>query len=204
VRELEARLVQVDWLSTSLVDGYYGTGTTAAVEGFQAKRDLPALGYVDAATWNALLAMTSAPTHDQLYPPKPTPTPEPKQSDIDPRCAAGRVMCIDKSTSTLRWMIDGRQISSMSVRFGCSVSPTREGTFSVFRKIRDGVSNLYGSRMPFAMYFSGGEAVHYSFDFAARGYNGCSHGCVNVRDWDAIAAMYDQVQLGDKVVVYWS
>jgi len=202
VRDLEARLVQVGWLSTSLVDGYYGTGTTAAVTGFQHKRGLPGLGYVDAATWDALQAMTTAPTRDQLYPPTPTPTPEP--DGIDPRCTSGRVLCIDKSTSTLRWLVDGKQLSSMSVRFGCSATPTREGTFWVFRKIRDGVSDLYGSRMPFAMYFSGGEAVHYSADFAARGYNGCSHGCVNVRDWDAIAALYDQVQIGDKVVVYWS
>ena len=41
---------------------------------------------------------------------------------------------------------------------------------------------LYGSAMPYAMFFSGGQAVHYSSDFAARGYAGASHGCVNVRD----------------------
>ena len=32
--------------------------------------------------------------------------------------------------------------------------------------------------MPFAMFFSGGQAVHYSPDFAAVGYAGASHGCV--------------------------
>jgi lipoprotein-anchoring transpeptidase ErfK/SrfK len=58
--------------------------------------------------------------------------------------------------------------------------------------------------MPFAMFFSGGQAVHYSSDFAARGYAGASHGCVNVRDYDAVAGLYDQVQVGDEVVVYWS
>ena len=58
--------------------------------------------------------------------------------------------------------------------------------------------------MPFAMFFSGGQAVHYSSDFAAIGYNGASHGCVNVRDYDAVAWLFDQVQVGDKVVVYWS
>jgi lipoprotein-anchoring transpeptidase ErfK/SrfK len=46
--------------------------------------------------------------------------------------------------------------------------------------------------------------VHYSSDFAANGYDGASHGCVNVRDRGAVAAMYDQVNIGDKVVVYWS
>jgi lipoprotein-anchoring transpeptidase ErfK/SrfK len=58
--------------------------------------------------------------------------------------------------------------------------------------------------MPFAMFFSGGQAVHYSPDFAANGYSSASHGCVNIRDYDAIASLYDQVQIGDRVVVYWS
>ncbi len=47
--------------------------------------------------------------------------------------------------------------------------------------------------MPFAMFFSGGQAVHYSSDFAANGYYGASHGCVNVRDYDGVAWLFDQV-----------
>jgi lipoprotein-anchoring transpeptidase ErfK/SrfK len=58
--------------------------------------------------------------------------------------------------------------------------------------------------MPLAMFFSGGQAVHYSSDFAAVGYAGASHGCVNVRDYDALAVLFGEVQVGDKVVVYWS
>ena len=27
-------------------------------------------------------------------------------------------------------------------------------------------------------------------------------GCVNVRDYDGVAALFDQVRLGDKVIVY--
>ena len=48
--------------------------------------------------------------------------------------------------------------------------------------------------MPFAMFFSGGQAVHYSSDFAARGYAGATHGCVNVRDLAGIRWLFDQVQ----------
>ncbi|HEY9394911.1 MAG TPA: L,D-transpeptidase [Nocardioides sp.] len=54
------------------------------------------------------------------------------------------------------------------------------------------------------MFFNGGQAVHYSSDFAARGYNGCSHGCVNVRNKSSIAWVFDQIRIGDRVVVYWS
>ena len=56
--------------------------------------------------------------------------------------------------------------------------------------------------MPYAMFFSGGQAVHYSADFAARGYAGCSHGCVNIRDKAGIAWVFDRVRNGDRVVVY--
>jgi lipoprotein-anchoring transpeptidase ErfK/SrfK len=54
------------------------------------------------------------------------------------------------------------------------------------------------------MFFSRGQAVHYSSDFAARGYAGASHGCVNVRDYDGVRWLFDHVRIGDKVVVYWS
>ena len=114
------------------------------------------------------------------------------------------MLCIDKTSQTLRWVVDGKVLKTVDVRFGASYTPTREGVFRVYLKSRDHVSQLYDSAMPFAMFFSGGQAVHYSSDFAARGYSGASHGCVNVRDYDAVAWLYDQVQVGDKVVVYWS
>jgi lipoprotein-anchoring transpeptidase ErfK/SrfK len=56
--------------------------------------------------------------------------------------------------------------------------------------------------MPYAMFFSGGQAVHYSPDFAARGYNGASHGCVNVRNLAGIQSLFAQARVGDKVIVY--
>ena len=72
---------------------------------------------------------------------------------------------------------------------------------SAKRNFRTG-STIYDTSMPLAMFFSGGQAVHYSPDFAANGYNGASHGCVNVRDRAAVAWLFDQVRLGDKVIVY--
>ncbi len=66
------------------------------------------------------------------------------------------------------------------------------------------MSHLYGSSMPYSMFFDRGQAVHYSSDFATVGYAGASHGCVNIRDYDGVAHLYDQVRVGDTVVVYWS
>ena len=79
---------------------------------------------------------------------------------------------------------------------------TREGKFSVLWKSRNHVSSIYHTPMPYAMFFSGGQAVHYSADFAARGYNGASHGCVNVRDYDGIRWLFGEVNVGDRVVVH--
>ncbi|MEU6256052.1 L,D-transpeptidase family protein [Streptomyces sp. NPDC047043] len=197
VRELQARLRQVDWLFDGPT-GTYDDLTQKAVEGFQGKRGLPKTGETDTVTWQRLKKMTHEPGKWELYLMGGQPAGAP-----DPRCMSGRVLCIDKSTRTLRWMVDGRTVSEMSVRFGATGTPTRDGVFQVYWKSRHHFSTLYDSSMPYAMFFSGGQAVHYSYDFAARGYSGASHGCVNVRDEAAIADLYAQVRNGDKVVVYW-
>ena len=196
VRDLQARLAALAWYF-GRGTGTYDATTVEAVRGFQDKRAIPVTGKVDQRTLDRLHGMTSEPTRDAMGLHN-VPGP------LDERCRTGRVLCIDKSSQTLRWVVDGKVLETVDVRFGASYTPTREGAFSVYLKSRDHVSQLYDSAMPFAMFFSGGQAVHYSSDFAATGYNGASHGCVNVRDYDAVAWLYDQVQVGDKVVVYWS
>ncbi|MFF2212669.1 L,D-transpeptidase family protein [Streptomyces antibioticus] len=197
VRELQARLRQIAWLFEGPT-GTYDRATERAVEGFQGKRGLPRTGRTDTVTWQRLLKMTREPGEWDLYLMGGQPAAAP-----DPRCLTGRVLCVDKTSRTLRWMIDGRTLSTVSVRFGSQYTPTREGVFRVYFKSRHHVSTLYDSPMPYAMFFSGGQAVHYSADFAARGYAGASHGCVNVRDEAAIAGLFAQVRTGDKVVVSW-
>jgi lipoprotein-anchoring transpeptidase ErfK/SrfK len=201
VRELQARLRQIAWYFGDVTDDY-GNSTTAAVKGFQEKRQIAVTGEVDQRTLNRLQGMTRMPTADELANKLPGSTST--DAPLDPRCSTGRAMCVDKSSSTVRWVVDGKVLRTMAVRFGASYTPTREGLFHVGWKSRDHVSKLYDSPMPFAMFFSGGQAVHYSSDFAARGYAGASHGCVNVRDLAGIQWLFDQVALGDKVVIYWS
>jgi len=200
VREIQARLRQIAWFFGDVSDSY-GDQTTAAVKGFQAKRMIPVTGEVDQRTLDLLEGMTSEPTGDELANRPPDPA---DGAALDPRCTTGRVLCIDKSSNSLRWVVDGDVMVTLDVRFGREGMETREGQFAVNYKSRDHVSSIYDTSMPFAMFFSGGQAVHYSPDFAANGYNGASHGCVNVRDYGAIASLFDQVGIGDKVVVYWS
>ncbi len=199
VKDLQARLRQIDWFQAD-VTGFYGDLTTEAVRGFQGKRGFPVTGEVDRRTLDRLHAMTTEPTPAELA----NQLGENVAGALDPRCTTGRVLCVDKSSRTLRWVVEGEVVKTFDVRFGGEFTPTREGAFSVAYKSRDHVSSLYDTPMPFAMFFSGGQAVHYSPDFASVGYNGASHGCVNVRDYDGIAWLFDQVQVGDKVIVYWS
>ncbi|GAA2452475.1 hypothetical protein GCM10010405_40300 [Streptomyces macrosporus] len=196
MRELQARLRQAGHFDL-VPTGYYGTITAASVSAFRQRVGLPAGGQVTDATWNALTARTRTPTRQELYPSTTRPPADP-----DPRCLTGRVLCISKESRTLTWMIDGRVLSAMDVRFGSELTPTREGAFRVTFKSRHHHSTLYDTPMPYAMFFSGGQAVHYSADFAANGYDGASHGCVNVRDEARIAALFDQVRPGDKVIVH--
>jgi peptidoglycan hydrolase-like protein with peptidoglycan-binding domain len=198
VRVLQARLRQIAWFAGDVSD-HYGDQTVAAVQGFQAKRHVPVTGEVDRRTLDLLLAMTSAPTADELANRAPDPA---EGAALDSRCTTGRVLCIDKTSSSLRWVVAGTVRRTLDVRFGSEYTPTREGQFSVYWKDADHVSSLYGSAMPLALFFSRGQAVHYSSDFASRGYNGASHGCVNVRDHAALQALFGEVRTGDKVVVY--
>ncbi|WP_405777924.1 L,D-transpeptidase family protein [Streptomyces sp. NBC_00859] len=197
VRELQARLRQIAWFGATPT-GTYGALTVAAVKGFQGKRGLARTGTTDTVTWQRLLAMTKTPTRDELN----GTAGGHSAGKLDRRCLTGRVLCISKTSRTLRWVNDGKVLSTMDVRFGSQYTPTREGTFHIDFKSRHHVSTIYHTAMPYAMFFSGGQAVHYSSDFAARGYNGASHGCVNVRDEAKIAALFDQARTGDKVVVY--
>jgi hypothetical protein len=205
VRSLQARLRQIGWFSGDVNDRY-GQKTLDAVRGFQAKRGFDATGSLDERTWDKLVSMSRRPTADELANVQPKPA-EPKPADvswdIDARCMTGRVMCVSKSTRRLTWVVDGVPQYGFDVRFGSDELPTREGVFSVYKKKVDVISNLYHTPMPYSMFFSGGQAVHYSSNFARLGYSGASHGCVNVRNKPRLVQLYNEVRLGDKVVVHW-
>lgn len=197
VRELQARLRQLGHFHRSPT-AFYGSMTAKAVSAFQKKQGLSASGEVDGTTWAELTSASREPSAEELRPPTTNELDKP-----DARCMTGRVLCISKESRTLAWMIDGKVVSAMDVRFGSENTPTREGIFKVDRKEREWESTLYHTSMPYSMFFSGGQAVHYSSDFKARGYNGGSHGCVNVHDMDRLASVFGQVKVGDKVVVHW-
>ncbi len=161
-----------------------GETTVAAVAAFQRKFGYRPTGVIGPGTWDLLAAKAG------------------RIGQLPRACGAGRVVCVDKDTRLVRLVEDGTVRITLDARFGFPGAATREGAFRVSRKSRDHVSSLYRTWMPFAMFFSGGQAVHYSPYFARDGYNGGSHGCVNLRDFAGARWLFDHVPLGTPVYVY--
>lgn len=204
VRNLQLRLADVGAMKQKYVTSYFGDITKGAVKDFRRSVGLkPGKGKVTKKMWKKLVKKSG-----KVKKPGKKGSSSGKGTTakgIDKRCKVnGRSLCIDKTQRKVRYLVNGKVVKTMDARFGCTNSPTREGTWKIFRKVRHDVSYQYHSPMPYSMYFSGGEAVHYSSDFAARGYNGCSHGCVNIRDKKTLAYVYKRIHVGDRAVVYWS
>ena len=200
VRELQARLKQLNWWSGDVSDTY-GSKTAGAVKGYQTKRGLPATGEVDQRTMDRLWGQTRKPTSDELNNVKPAPVAG--AGGLDPRCLVGRVICASKAARQIVWVVDGVPQLKLDARFGRASLPTDEGVFRISFKSRDHWSTLYDVSMPLALFFSGGQAVHYSYEFASIGYGGVgSHGCINTRDRAKMTWLFDQARVGDLVIVY--
>ena len=197
IEALQVRLQRVGALVTP-VTGVYGKQTLGAVKRFQRGLGFVPSGVVDRATLDALAGKAGKVTARDIA----AGQNRPYGSRLAASCLTGDVVCVDKTARTVRWIVDGKVKMVLDARFGAEGTPTREGVFSINSKSRDHVSRLYGSSMPFAMFFNGGQAVHYSSDFAARGYYGASHGCVNTRNFKKMQRLFDSAHVGDRVVVY--
>jgi hypothetical protein len=159
--------------------------TLAAVATFRAKWGLGSTADVSASVWAKLASVTRS------------------HGVLPSSCTrSSLVLCVDKTARVLRVVRNGKVVLTVDARFGGPGFETRNGTFRVYRKSRDHVSTEYHTPMPYAMFFSGGQAVHYSPFFHRDGYNGHSHGCVNLRDKSIAALLFGQVPVGTRVVVY--
>jgi len=186
VAKVQERLA---WLGYSIYPGNidrrkYGESTSAAVRRFQAKFGLRPNGVVGQRTWDRLATVVG------------------RVGRLPSGCLGERTICIDKSQRLVRLVEKGKVRITMDARFGFTGAETNEGTFRVHLKSRDHTSSLYRTWMPFALFFSGGQAVHYSPYFARDGYAGASHGCVNLRDYKGAQWLFDHASVGTRVYVY--
>jgi len=114
----------------------------------------------------------------------------------------GTVICASKRQRKL-WMVhNGRILITLDARFGRASEPTAEGVHTIYWKDKNHVSSVYGSPMPYSMFFHRGQAIHYSSDFSRRGWNGASHGCINIRNMSGLKWLWNRTPTGRKVIVF--
>jgi peptidoglycan hydrolase-like protein with peptidoglycan-binding domain len=198
VKVLQVRLERAGVRDDTPVTGVFGKETTASVKAFQKKMHFAKTGVLDRGTLDALEQATGTVDKADIA----AGLNRPYGKRLPASCLHEHVICVDKTLRNVRWVVDGTVRFKLDARFGSDELPTREGIYAITRKSRDHISSLYHTSMPFALFFDRGQAVHYSSDFAARGYNGASHGCVNVRDYKGMQRLFNKAQTGDRVVVY--
>lgn len=183
VRNVQKRLNNAGIITP--VTGRYTSATSTAVSRFQGKFLWGYNGRVNAATYIALRKLTR------------------HGSGVPAACKrASKIVCVDKTQKIVRYYQNGNLKRSLDARFGAQGTPTREGNFRVNSKLPHNISTLYGTQMDWSLFFSGGQAIHFSQYFRADGYNGASHGCVNMRDWNGAKWIYRHTPVGTKVKVY--
>lgn len=116
-------------------------------------------------------------------------------------CRTETSICIDMRQRLVRFVEDGAVVMTTDARFGLPGQETARGTFRVQSRSRDHWSTLFDTAMPFALFFHGGQAVHYSAYFRRDGYAGASHGCVNLRDRAKAEWLFDHAPIGTRVHV---
>ena len=198
--ELQHRLKQVG-LYQGRVDGVFDDATRQAIGAWRQRLGLPVSEVMDERTWTPLLRRTRNPRYSELYQAPPEGTPG---QALDPRCATGKVVCISKQQRKMSYVVDGQVRFTREARFSRPGYDSPEGEFRIWYMNNDTVSKIFGERtpMPYAIFYDGNVAVHFSQDFADKGYDGGSHGCSQLRDYQVAKWLYEQVKVGDRVVVY--
>jgi lipoprotein-anchoring transpeptidase ErfK/SrfK len=125
----------------------------------------------------------------------PTAPAAPVQVPGTPCNAAGVRACVDLSANQA-WLIrDGVvEFGPVQVSHGRKGFRTPPGTFRVSFHSRNHVSSIYGSRMPYAVFFNGGIAFHQG-DLGSR-----SHGCIRLSRSSA-RTFFESLARGDVVQV---
>lgn len=157
-------------------DGNLGPITCNAIKSYQCTKNLSVDGIVGPNTWGIM------------------------QGNAPPR---GVRICADLNNQKLWLSKNGvRTYTAQRMRSGdprlSRSEPTKTGNHSVYYKNIDHVSSIFGSPMPYAMFFYGGQAIHES-TFSTAG----SHGCINVTHNDA-KKLWNNSPVGTPVSIWGS
>ncbi|MEW2163066.1 L,D-transpeptidase family protein [Streptomyces sp. NPDC007084] len=179
------------WLKLG-VDGRQSRADCRAVRAFQVRQGIrPANGYAGPVTWARMreLSLRSSPATAANG--AATGTSTAAVTGVEAATATAgcpvrsyRVACVDLKRQ-LTWVQKGGKtvFGPVPMRSGGVGHRTRTGWFRIYWKHKNHWSTLYNAPMPYAQFFSGGQAFH-----AVSGSintTGGSMGCVNLRLADA-------------------
>lgn len=201
IKELQHRLSQIGFYAAA-VHGLYDQATADAISAYRHSVGLSPSGVMDERAFVKLKAQTRNPAYNELF--DAPPARGEQQQALDERCLTGTVICISKQQRLLSFVRDGQVVFTRESRFGRPGYETPVGDYRIWYKNWETVSDIFGERtpMPYALFFNQDIAVHFSDNFADAGYEGGSHGCSQLRDYQAIKWLYDQVEVGTRVIVY--
>jgi hypothetical protein len=155
VRALQERLIALDYLAGGTADGVFGMRTWHAVVAFQGWQRLQRDGVVGGRTRSALAAA------------------DPPRAWV--RLARG--LELDLQRQVLLVVVGGRTVRAVHISTARPGYATPRGRFHVYRRELSSWSSAYQVWMPYALYFSGGYAIH---GFGSVPAYPASHGCVRL------------------------
>ncbi|MDP3972406.1 MAG: L,D-transpeptidase family protein [Candidatus Nanopelagicales bacterium] len=169
------------------VSGVFAKQTEKSVKHLQWKYLMRQTGRVDKSTYKQLTRITAG------------------RMTLPKACRNSKtrvILCVDLKQKVVRYVQRGKVIKTIDIRTGRRGQETRKGNWRIYHKDTYVWSTLYNSPMPYSMFFSGGQAFHYSMYFASDGYYGASHGCVNIRSMSEAKWLYAKTGVGTPVHVY--
>ncbi|WP_371662084.1 L,D-transpeptidase family protein [Streptomyces sp. NBC_00280] len=177
---------QVEYWLKLKVDGKQSAADCRAIRAFQRKYKIkPDSGFAGPVTWSRMQLLSAK-----------------KNPNAAGKCPVRtyRVTCVDLGRQ-LTWVQKGKKVvyGPVPVRTGRTAYPTRGGWHKVYWKHKNHHSTLYDTPMPYAQFFSGGQAFHavYGSIYTTVG----SMGCVNMRLADA-RTLWGVLKTGDRVFVW--
>lgn len=203
VKVAQRALIATGFLKPNLATGNYLGKTLKAVRAFQRTHVSRTTGVIGSLTWVAFTVNL------------PPSAVEP--GDISSKTqsllgSGGRVIDVNKTQQMMRVFDKGTLTYEVAIRIGgTNINPktgqpfnyySDNGSFRIGWKSRDHVSRSFNAPMPFAMFYNGGEAIHFSPDFNANGYGRRSHGCINISDPAFAEKLFDETAIGTPVIVH--
>jgi len=117
------------------------------------------------------------------------------------------IVCASKKEQLIRYFESGSLVMTIPARYGRPGYDTPTGTWTVKIKDPNAISYAFdNASMPYSLEYDleRGIYIHYSYAWAAAGdgpYVG-SHGCINIKDWNAIKTLFYRAPIGTTVHVY--